>query len=59
MARAISLTAAAQYSLTILMSILVQFDGSAHRSRQIEGAGAALLQVESTGVPYWIGGRPT
>ena len=30
--------------------IVVQFDGSAHRSRQIGGAGAAVLQVESTGV---------
>ena len=28
----------------------MQFDGSAHRSRQVGGAGAALLQVESTGV---------
>ena len=30
--------------------ILVLFDGSAHRSRKIGGAGAALLQVECTGV---------
>ena len=30
--------------------IVVQFDGSAHRSRRVGGAGAALLQVESTGV---------
>ena len=30
--------------------ILVQFDGPAHRLSRIGGAGAALLQVESTGV---------
>ena len=30
--------------------ILVQFDGSAHRVRKVGGAGAALLQVESTGL---------
>ena len=30
--------------------ILVQFDGSAHRNKRVGGAGAALLQVESTGL---------
>ena len=30
--------------------ILVQFDGSAHRTRRVGGAGAALLQVECTGL---------
>lgn len=30
--------------------ILVQFDGSAHRTKRVGGAGAALLQVESTGM---------
>ena len=29
---------------------MVQFDGSAHRSRKIGGAGAALFQVDSTGI---------
>ena len=32
--------------------ILVQFDGSAHRLSKKGGAGAALLQVESTGVSF-------
>ena len=30
--------------------IIVQFDGSAHRRSQIGGAGAALLQVDGTGI---------
>ena len=30
--------------------ILVQFDGSAHRTRRVGGAGATLLQVECTGL---------
>ena len=30
--------------------ILVQFDGSAHRTRRVGGAGAALLHVECTGL---------
>ena len=30
--------------------LMVQFDGSAHRSRKIGGAGAALFQVDSTGI---------
>ena len=30
--------------------IIVQFDGSAHRTRQIGGAGAALLQFDSNGL---------
>ncbi len=38
--------------------ILVKFDGSAHRSRRIGGAGAALLQVESTGVSLLDWGAP-
>ena len=31
--------------------LMAQFDGSAHRSRHIGGAGAALFQVDSTGMP--------
>ena len=30
--------------------LMAQFDGSAHRSRKIGGAGAALFQVDSTGM---------
>ena len=30
--------------------IMVQFDGSAHRTREVGGAGAALLQVECSGL---------
>ena len=30
--------------------LMAQFDGSAHRSRHIGGAGAALFQVDSTGM---------
>ena len=30
--------------------LMAQFDGSAHRSRHIGGAGAALFQVDSTGI---------
>ena len=30
--------------------LIVQFDGSGHRSRKIGGAGAALFQVDSTGM---------
>ena len=30
--------------------IMVQFDGSAHRTRGVGGAGAALLQVECSGL---------
>ena len=30
--------------------IMVQFDGSAHRTRRVGGAGAALLQVERSGL---------
>ena len=30
--------------------LMVQFDGSAHRSRKVGGAGAALFQVDSTGI---------
>ena len=30
--------------------IIVQFDGSAHRTSQVGGAGAALLQFDGTGL---------